>query len=106
MQDRILRGFEAAAASHPGFVRMTECQAAGNLADAAQAVIEVIRQFPNYAEGYKTLARICEAAAIDASAFKASVAKTLTQAIEDQFLYRYELVQAAMDLASKVERRQ
>jgi hypothetical protein len=102
MQDRIVRGFEAAAGSHPDVKTMNEHRLSGNYAEAALAAVGVLKQFPNSRSVYEALADIASAAGIDASDLRSAAAATLTKQVEDQFLYRYDLLQTADELAGKI----
>jgi hypothetical protein len=102
MQDRIFRGFEAAAASQPDNKIAKESQQSGRLADAATATLRVLAEFPNYSAGYARLAEIADAVGVDTSRLKSVVASTLTRTPEDQFIYRDELLQISDDLKRKI----
>ena len=65
---------------------------------AAAEKLRVLSDFPNYRAGYAAFAEMVDAAGGNASALRDAVAATLSDATEEQFVYRDELLQIAEGL--------
>jgi hypothetical protein len=101
MQGRLFDSFERAACAHPGFARAQEELSNGRPESAAAEALCAIEQFPNHRASYEVLARAAEAAGADTRQFRAKLADTLgRQTVSSLFLYRYELIDAARELAA------
>ncbi len=103
MQDRILRGFDAAASRHPGTIAAESMLASGCAKDAAAAALRAVTEFPNYREGYEALMRAAEDCGADSMPLRALVAAELGKpSVADSFIYRFELVDACRELVGRL----
>jgi len=99
MQDRLLRGFEAAASTHVGFVKAAAELRAGHCERAAAAALDAIVDFPNYRPAYRVFFDAMSACGVDARVPEALVEAHIADAtVAGQFIYRYPLVDACTSL--------
>lgn len=101
LQDRVLRGMEAAAASHPGLAAAADSLNLGDPKKAAGEALQTIIQFPNHWPAYETLFRAAEKVGAGDTALRDSVQAELQDSTtEGVFVYRYELVDACTQLVT------
>jgi hypothetical protein len=105
LQDRIVRGFEAAARSHQSNKTVERAVAARDYRGAAEAALEGITQFSSCKHGFQMLLRIAEAAAVDASSLRRAVDDELgSPSTGSYFRYREGLVHQARNIADEISR--
>ena len=105
MQDRILRGFNAAAQRHPWLAEAETRLQSGNGREAAAAALRVITQFPNYRPCYEILFRAAESCGADTAPLRALAESELQNVtVSGSFIYRYRLVDACSELVGGLTR--
>jgi hypothetical protein len=99
IQKRLLQGFDAAAASHAGFIKATADLSAGHPERAARAALDAIVDFPNHRPAYKLFLDAAAACGVDGQAQQELVeAHVGDGTVADQFIYRYLLIDACASL--------
>lgn len=107
MQNRILRGFDAAAKQHPGLAAAEISLNSGNGKKALAEALQTIIQFPNYRSAYETLFRAAESCGANSATLRNLVNSELGDpSIAGSFIYRYELVDACSEFVSGLATRQ
>jgi hypothetical protein len=100
MQDRILRGFNSAAAVHPAFVLARANLATGPAREAVTDSARALIQFPNYRPAYELFFQAAEKLNVDVSALRGQVEAELANPdTSGTFIYRYALVDKCTKLA-------
>ncbi len=103
MQDRILRGLNAAAAVHPAFSAADASMSAGNARSALAEALQALIQFPNYRPAYDLFFTAAVKLGVDVSALHSRVETELANPdTSGAFIYRYALVDACADLTRKL----
>lgn len=101
LQDRVLRGIEAAAASHPGLAAAAASLGSGDPKKASADALQAIVHFPNHRPAYDLLFRAAAGLGIDAAELRDCVnAELKDMTTADAFVYRYELVDACTKLVA------
>jgi hypothetical protein len=105
MQDRILRGFDAAAAAHPALISAKESLAAGQAQKVLTDSVKTLMQFPNYYPAYDLFLTAAEQSNLNVSTLRRQIETELaSQSTSNAFIYRYELVDSCTNLAQTLSR--
>ena len=103
MQDRILRGFDAAVQRHPGMAAAESNLRAGNGKQAAADALETVIQFPNYMPAYELLFRAADSCGADTAPVRNLAATALRNlTVAGSFIYRHELLDACRALVESI----
>jgi hypothetical protein len=101
MKDRIVRGMEAAAKSHPGIAGAEKLLQTGHSREAAAEALRGITQFPNYRRGYETLFSAVENHGVKVARLRSQAKSEVgTSTTAGSFIYRYELVDECIRLVN------
>lgn len=99
MQDRILRGFEAAAKQHPGLAAAESSLNSGDGKKAMAEALQTITQFSGYRPAYEILFRAAESCGANSGPLRDLVNSELcAPTIGGLFIYRYELLDACEEM--------
>lgn len=105
MQDRMVRGFEAAARNHPGLAMAQNSLNSGDAKTAAAEALQTIIHFPNYRPAYELLFRAVDQCGMVSQQLRSRVdAELQDPTVAGSFIYRYELVDACVELADGLAR--
>lgn len=106
MQGRLQAAFTAAAAAHPANRAASEALKMGRFRDAAAAAFEVVQQYSNDKAAYETFALVCDKAGSNTVLLRDLVSRILSDAVEEQFIVRDELISICESLLSTLEEEQ